>query len=503
MKQLFTRRFFVTAGLSASIGHVALANAPQTSLRPHMRGGRGATAVAAPAAHTATSPQALIKSAQLGGAVTFAVADLRSGKLLETNDAEKGMPPASTAKAVTALYALDALGPKHRFATRLVTNGSIAGGVISRDLYLVGGGDPTLDTNGLASMAAQLKSLGIREVRGNFYYVETALPQVHDIDPDQPEHVGYNPSVSGLNLNYNRVHFEWKRAGSGYSVSMDARSDKYRPAVYIARMQVAARSLPVYTYRNSDGFDNWTVASGALGKGGSRWLPVRKPGLYAADVFQTLARAHGIVLKSPQASRTVPAARALVTHTSPQLTNILRGMLKYSTNLTAEAVGLAATIKRGKRPSNLAASASEMSRWANANLGMGGAKFADHSGLSEDSRVSAAGMVNAMISARRRMDFSVLLKPIAMRDEQRKVIKNHPIDVRAKTGTLNFVSALSGYMTAPDGSQMAFAALCADTVRRRSIKRGDMEAPQGGRQWNRRAKALQQKLIERWGAVYG
>jgi D-alanyl-D-alanine carboxypeptidase/D-alanyl-D-alanine-endopeptidase (penicillin-binding protein 4) len=96
-----------------------------------------------------------------------------------------------------------------------------------------------------------------------------------------------------------------------------------------------------------------------------------------------------------------------------------------------------------------------------------------------------------------------LLKPIAMRDAKRKVIKNHPIKVNAKTGTLNFVSALSGYMTAPDGKQMAFAMICADTARRRGLKGAEKEAPTGGRAWNRRAKALQQQLIERWGAVYG
>jgi D-alanyl-D-alanine carboxypeptidase/D-alanyl-D-alanine-endopeptidase (penicillin-binding protein 4) len=368
---------------------------------------------------------------------------------------------------------------------------------------LIGGGDPTLDTNALANMAAQLKSLGIREVRGQFFYVDNTLPNLRDIDPSQPDHVSYNPAISGLNLNFNRVCFEWRRGSNGYAITMDARSTKHRPNVYISKMQIAARDLPVYTYKDGGKFDQWTVARGALGKGGSRWLPVRKPGLYAADVFQTFAKSQGIILKNPKRSTKSPKTRALVTHTSAPLTTILRDMLKFSTNLTAEVVGLTATRKRGGRATSLKASAKDMSRWANTALSMGNASFTDHSGLSDASKVSAQGMLNAMIVARRRAGFAQLLKPFAMRDAKRKLIKNHPIKVNAKTGTLNFVSALSGYITAPDGKQLAFAMICADTNRRRGIKKSNKEAPQGGRAWNRRAKALQQKLIERWSTVYG
>ncbi len=43
---------------------------------------------------------------------------------------------------------------------------------------------------------------------------------------------GYNPAVSGLNLNFNRVYFEWKRAQGGYQLGMDARGAKERPRAY-------------------------------------------------------------------------------------------------------------------------------------------------------------------------------------------------------------------------------------------------------------------------------
>ena len=120
----------------------------------------------------------------------------------------------------------------------------------------------------------------------------------------------------------------------------------------------------------------------------------------------------------------------------------------------------------------------------------------DHSGLSGDSRISAEDLVLALVKARQRGTLRPILKPFALRTANGNVAKSHPIKVDAKTGTLNFVSGLGGFMTAPDGTEMAFAIFTADTPR------SQMERPEGSRTWNRRSKQLQQKLIERWGALY-
>ena len=168
------------------------------------------------------------------------------------------------------------------------------------------GCDPSMDTRDLARLAAQLKALGLHEVRGGFIVFEGPVLSAKNIDPDQPDHLGYNPAVAGIALNYNRVHFEWKRQSDDYSVSMDARAGKYRPDVDISRMKIVERSAPVYTYEDAFNTDNWTVARGALGREGARWLPVRRPGLYAGDVFRTLARSHGIVLKAAVVTKCAP-----------------------------------------------------------------------------------------------------------------------------------------------------------------------------------------------------
>lgn len=495
MKTGVTRRALL-ALLGAGLGQAVFAAPPAQSLRPVARGaGHAKKAVA--------GPEAIVARADLGGRVCFAVADARTGAKLEGSNARTGTPPASVAKAITALYALNTLGPAHRFVTRIVATGGVSNGVVQGDLVLVGGADPTLSTDNLAALVAGLKQKGIREVRGDFKVADGMLPFVATIDKGQPDHVGYSPAVSGIALNFNRVHFEWKRGGNGYGITMQARTDRYRPAVYVTKMQIANRDLPVYTYSDGGGSDNWTVSRRALGGGGSRWLPVRKPALYAGDVFQTIARSNGIILKNPKVVRRTPSGTALVAHQSAELRVIVRDMLRFSTNLTAEMVGMAATRSRTGKVASLKASAGEMSRWAASALGAQGTKLVDHSGLGDASKMTADGMVVALVKVYQNRGLRPILKPFPMRDAQRRVIKNHPIKVDAKTGTLNFVSGLAGYMTARDGTDLAFAIFAADEATRKRISKANREAPQGARGWNRRAKAMQQQLIERWSALYG
>ena len=491
MVDRISRRLFL-GGLGASlIPGTSLAQAPLVSLRPQARGPQ------------LSGIERFIKAAGLKGDVVFAVADVKTGAQLEAFGDEKGLPPASVAKAMTALYALDVLGPTHRFETTLMSNGPIENGILKGDLILVGGGDPLLDTDALAEMAVNLRKVGVTEVRGAFKVYDGALPYIFSVDPGQPDHVGYSPAISGISLNFNRVHFEWKREATSYDVTMDARSAKYTPSVEMARMRVTDRQLPIYTYEASARQDRWTVAKGALGKGGARWLPVRKPALYAGDVFKTLARVNGIVLGRVQVTTKTPGGDVLVLHQSDSLDSILRGMLKYSTNLTAEMVGLAASVARGAAPNSLADSAAEMNRWAAETYGVEGVAMVDHSGLGDASRMKPGDLVAALVAARKTGALRPLLKPFSLTDANGKPIKDHPIRVDAKTGTLNFVSGLGGFLTTAGGSDLAFAIFTADMDHRATIPREARERPDGARSWNRRSRKLQRALIERWGALYG
>lgn len=481
--------------LLASAAVPAFANAPERSIRPRARAGDYQKQLV-------PSAGSLVTQSGLSGKISFAVVDVATGKLLETRNGSLLQPPASVAKTVTAAYALAHLGPAYRFGTRILTTGSTAGGVVTGDLILQGGGDPHLDTDGLADMVKTLKEKGIVSVRGKFRVDGSALPGIDRIDPEQLDHVGYNPAISGVNLNFNRVHFEWRRAQGGYAIKMDARAKRFQPEVTTSRMSIAERSLPIYDYRSDGGVDRWSVARKALGKGGARWLPVRNPDAYVAEVFRTLARAHGIDMPRPIFGAHKGGGTVLVDHPSATAEAMVRSMLKFSTNLTAEVLGLTATQSQGRKPQSLKASGRAMATWAKSRLDLGNARFDDHSGLGEGSRIAADRLALALARLGPNAAPGALMKTIPMRDKNGKVMKTHPIRVRAKTGTLNFVSALAGYAVTPGGKTLAFAIFTSDLDRRRAAKKAGDEVPKGVRAWTKRSKKLQQSLIERWSALY-
>lgn len=466
----------------------ACANAPDRSLRPPLK----------PAAPV----EGLVARAALGGDLSFAVVDMRTGNLLEGQNANAGLPPASVAKAVTALYALEMLGGGYQFQTRLVATGTVSDGVLRGDLVLAGGGDPTLETDHLASMAAELARAGVRQVTGRLLVWGGALPFTREIANDQPAQAGYNPSISGVNLNFNRVHFEWRRTGADHTVTMDARSNRHRPVVNMATMQVAARASPLYTYRRTATRDEWSVARNALGNSGSRWLPVRHPELYAGEVLRALAQGQGVNLPAPKVSTAAPAGRDLVTHRSQPLQEMLRDMLRFSTNISAEAIGMTASAARGGRPASLAASGAQMSDWARARYGMSSARLVDHSGLGAASRVSMVDLANMFRVAGRDDALRVLLREHPFRDGNGRVIDDPGLDVRAKTGTLYFVSALGGYLRSPGGRDLAFAMCSADLARRARVAGGTIDRPEGTAAWAQQARRLQQDLLYRWAQAH-
>lgn len=490
----YSRRWMISA-LLAGAALPACAEAPARSIRPVAR---STASVPAQAATPTAGPGlgAMVEAARLGGRTGLVVIDAASGRVLESLNADDELPPASVAKAMTALYAIDRLGPAHRWTTRIIATGPVSGGQVQGDLVLAGAGDPTLTTDQLGDLAAALAARGVRGVTGRFLVHAGGLPRIDRIDAGQPAHVGYNPTLSGMILNHNRVHFEWKRTGQGWAMTMDARGERFVPRVTTARIRSVNREAPLFTYATRDGVDDWTVATAALGKGGARWLPVRHPEAYAGEVFQTLCAAQGIRLPDARVATGLPGGTTLAQVQSDSLMPILRDMLRYSTNITAEATGLTAS-----GATSLRASAAAMSDWARSRYGIGG-RLVDHSGLGGASRISAIDMARALARGRA-AGLAPILRDQGMRDAKGKPIKGHPVRVPSKTGTLNFVSGLAGYIQPPNGRELVFAIFSADVPRRDALPEGQREQPPGGPEWTRRARGLQAQLVTRWAGMTG
>lgn len=439
----------------------------------------------------------LLKFAPVGSDITFVVCDTDTGEELENLNPLRSLPPASVMKAITGFYALDILGPEFSFQTRLMINGPINNGTLEGDLILVGGGDPTLDTDALYDLCKLLSDSNLKNLTGDFKVYSSDWPSINSIDPDQPSHLSYNPSISGLNLNFNRIFLEWKRKQAGYSLTLEARGLKARPSIDGIKVKLSDRTSPVFEYKKLQNNESWTVARSSLGQTGGRWLPVRNPTLYAGKVFQKLAIDAGIDLPAPTVIYSKPKGKILVSHESETLRGMTKSMLKHSTNLTAEMLGV--TASSNFRPiSSLDASSLQMVRWLEERCSLNGVSLVDHSGLNDQSTISADSMVNILRDSRMQLLIKPLLKKIPYRRKKGQKIFGDDIKIVGKTGTLHYVSALAGYIDNTKGRNLAFAIFVSDMRKRRNLENHQKENPRGSTSWMNSARYFQRLLINRW-----
>ncbi|CAN0603942.1 unnamed protein product [Ectocarpus sp. 12 AP-2014] len=123
-----------------------------------------------------------------------------------------------------------------------------------------------------------------------------------------------------------------------------------------------------------------------------------------------------------------------------------------------------------------------------------GVRFRDHSGLGYGSTMSAQDMAQILAANRQIRPF---LKTVNLTlNKGRPAPKG--VEIHAKTGTLNYVSSLAGFVTPTKGRPLVFAIFTADTERRDAIPPEARERPPGSRTWARRSRQLQKELIRGW-----
>jgi D-alanyl-D-alanine carboxypeptidase/D-alanyl-D-alanine-endopeptidase (penicillin-binding protein 4) len=230
----------------------------------------------------------------------------------------------------------------------------------------------------------------------------------------------------------------------------------------------------------------------------ARWRPVKPPETYAAEIFRGLAERQGVDLPGPRLGIAPPGADVLASVRSRPLGEVLRDMLKHSTNLTAEVTGSAATEAAGVDARTLADSARVMNTWAaqvaDFPIGDPGFRLVNHSGLTLDSRVSPRRMVELLSALARRAGSSGELPDGVARYLRPYPVGDAPagLQIVAKTGTMSYVVGLAGYMVTPGGRRLAFAIFSNDLA-----QRGD--GPERVNQrWLARARAFERALIRGW-----
>ena len=344
---------------------------------------------------------ALARAVQAPGVAasqTAAIAiDLRSGETLFSQNAGRGLLPASAEKLSVSFTALHILGPRFRFRTELVGKGSRSGRTWKGDLFLVGYGDPTLDDSDLDRLARRFADTGITRVAGRVFGDDTYF----DARRDAP---GWKAGYLGI---------------------------ESRP---LSALSVAGVHL--------------------IGANGSAVAAAR--GLAAALEKRGIdVRGSSGARRAPASS--VPIAFDL----SERLSNVVHHMNAESDNFVAEMVlkQLGATV--AEPASTAAGASVVRETLAHAAIPLGGVRIADGSGLSRYDRstvTALAGIVRAGATdptIGRAFVASLAVAGVSGTLRNRLATRPTRGRIHAKTGTTNRASALAGLV----GNRYVFAIL--------------------------------------------
>lgn len=436
--------------------------------------------------------------------VGYLVVDLADKRVVAEHNPDLPFLPASVAKVPAIAAALAILGGDHRFVTTLHTDGELRDGVLTGALILRGGGDPFLSSDNLQGLAKALAKSGIRSIDGAFLYDASALTEAPRINDLQPEAAGYNTGVSALSVNFNRVRLNWRKGAAAASAAASAISENLTlPLDAIGLAFAAEDPAGPFVRAGTPDEDRWLL-SPALASEGEDWLPVGNPSLITAEVFRALAAAEGIALPEPAPGTVPDDARELARHESIPLAEIAGGVLRYSNNLSAELIGLAASRALTGRKLGLQDSATALSAWWKLRLPQvdwSGFFVENHSGLSSRSRATPRQIVAMLEEAAGLLggaDLHDLLRPISW-----KGVKG---SARVKTGTMSYGRGLAGYIDTATGRRLAFAIFFNDAAKRAALDANFdprvREIDPDSRSWRGRALKLEEKLTTEWAAKF-
>lgn len=403
--------------------------------------------------------------------IGYSLREVTTNNVLLELEASRAFVPASVTKLFTAMHALSQLGEKHTFKTRIWMDGKVERGILRGALILEGGGDPYLTARDLMAMAYRLKLAGLQRVEGGALYDESLYGQVSQIRTDTDAFKPFNPGVSALSVEFNQAALVEKK-GARFVL----------PSTW-------AGNFPkdTHAFSSEDGEND--------GEKRARFS-VQDPGKYTADLFREFAAFVGIEIPAFQKGR--KRGRVVVTHESPPLRQIVDGMLEHSNNLVAELLGLAATRRPG---ASIESSGRALSLWMDRQSGSKANRtlsFSNASGLTRNNLVSANAATSALVEflKRTRREDEPLLARLPIGGwkgtlSNRFRDPNLAFRIWAKTGTLEYVSALAGYFFSKSGKTIAFSLFIQDDSPETKL---DLDE----KSWRRRALKLQESLLSDW-----
>jgi len=378
--------------------------------------------------------------------VHVAIVDLKTKRQVYGFDDVALVKPASVMKLFTSYAALKTLGAEYRFSTKLMSYGQ------KNDkpeiLWLVGGGDPSFTTEQLWVLARAVKRAGISEI--GQLILDPSMFQNISLRQGQR---AYQAANSGLAFNFNAVTFEVCPSVVGSNALMRQEPWEYttRQTGNISTVNGKVQQFSITEMPAQFGTVVYKL-SGTIGAdSGCKeiYRSVSNPEAYLADTFRGFLNELGIrVGDGFKVTPVVSSAKLLFSINSKALSQIVEDMNMYSNNFIAEQllVSLDPSIKSKRREVGLV----QLNNLVR-QFGCQRCRVVDASGLSHQNKISAKSLVNLLVTAWNDRDIAPEFVKSLPVGGKSGTLKSRNLNfsnwiVRAKTGTIDGVSALAGYI---------------------------------------------------------
>jgi D-alanyl-D-alanine carboxypeptidase/D-alanyl-D-alanine-endopeptidase (penicillin-binding protein 4) len=409
--------------------------------------------------------------------VGIVAVDTKTGQLLYERNGDEPFNPASNMKLITSATALDHFGPSHTFETTLLAT-SPEDGTVDGPLYVRGEGEAFLLFEDFIDWAAELKLEGIDTIKGDIVIDDTVFKGEY-LPPgfgQKDEDASYRSPIGAVSVNFNAVTAIVEPNGTDKpSIRLFPPNGHVRVVNRARTVGGSGQSLSFSSEPTEEGATE-LVIGGAIGSSSdpvrSR-LRIDNPPLYAGSVLAKALEMVGITVEGKVRTGKVPeTADVVVSHESQPLSYIALAMNKWSNNFMAEQLLRTLGREDKEAPSTWkVARRRVVSFLKRVGIETGSVSIKNGSGLYDGNLVSPRQFVRLltfMLDHPAGPEFVSSLA-VAGRDgtlKERMEGEATAGNVRGKTGTLNQVSALSGYVTTASGREVAFSILLNDTPRR-------------------------------------
>jgi serine-type D-Ala-D-Ala carboxypeptidase/endopeptidase (penicillin-binding protein 4) len=395
------------------------------------------------------------------------VVSLEKGDTLFEHNSKILMNPGSNMKLLTSAAALSILDTNYQFSTAVFIDSTPFKGILSGSIYLKGYGDPDLKTSDLDSLAMEVYRMGITDIKGNIIVDDSFFDDdywgagwVWD-DESEPE----APQINALSVNKNCVRISLAADSVSVYPYLEPRTE-YVTVINKTKPAIDSITAPLKFKRLSLNNPNTILVEGELLKFSlsTQKVPICRPEYYTGVLFKESLKQAGINVRGNIVDGTTPLGIREIARHNQSMGETITYMNKVSDNLSAENILKVLGTAMYGIPGSAKSGVFVINRFLS-DMGIDTTKLSivDGSGVSRYNLLSADQLVQLLSAIYKRSRiFPVFYNslPIAGVDgtlSRRMTTFPAASNLHAKTGNLNGVSCLSGYVLSRDGEMLVFS----------------------------------------------